>query len=533
MPSLRVRLETATAIAAVFFLAHGHGQEPTRPNTQTARPAVTAATPSAPGVSSRQVVASFGLPGIDRGLRNTGPGDPPFAAAVAVAARGDRRTPYVAGKVIVKFKAGREPREIDLQRENVAVRAIEHPTHADFDVLRIDPAANPETLAAELARRDDVEYAQAAYRVHEMYVPNDKYYDLQWNFPAIDLERAWDINPGADSSIIVAVIDTGVAYTNETLRFRAYGFTVDGQTFPSLGTIDVPFALAPDLGPASRFVKPYDFIWDDDNPVDMDGHGTHVAGTIGEDTNNSVGVAGVAFNVQLMPVKVIDSEWDNIFGSPNQGTDDVVARGIRYAVDNGAKVLNMSLGRTGPPAPAVESALRYAVSKGAFVAIAAGNDYEDGNPNEAIAALAQNIKGVVAVGAVGRDLDRAHYSSTGSYVELAAPGGDFRRGGTEAGILQQTYDLDLVTTFQDGPARYGPPRFDAFALYYFTGTSQATPHVSGLAALLLHQGITTPAAIEAALEKFATDRGAPGRDDEYGYGIVSARNTLFGLGMAR
>jgi serine protease len=533
MPSLRVRLATATAIAAVLFLAHGHGQEPARPIPQTARPAATAAAPSTPGVSPRQVVASFGLPGIDRGLRDTGPGGRPFAAAVAAAARGDRSTPYVAGKVIVKFKAGREPRQIDLQRENVPVRAITHPTHADFDVLRIDAAANPETVARTLAARDDVEYAQAAYRVHAMSTPNDPYYHLQWNFPAIDLDRAWDINPGADSSIIVAVIDSGIAYEDTTFRFQAAAFSYDGQNFPALGTIDVPFAQATDLGPASRFVKPYDFIWDDDNPVDMDGHGTHVAGTIGEDTNNNVGAAGVAYNVQLMPVKVVSGDWDDIFGSPNEGTDDVVAQGIRYAVDNGAKVLNMSIGRTGPPAPVIQSALQYAVSKGAFVAIAAGNDYEDGNPNEVPASYAQNIKGVVAVGAVGRDLNRAPYSSTGPYVELAAPGGDFDREGVDGMILQQTYDDTFVSTYLDGPARFEAPRFDTFAYMYYEGTSMATPHVSGLAALLIKQGITTPAAIEAAMERFATDRGPTGRDDEYGYGIISTRNTLFGLGMAR
>ena len=116
----------------------------------------------------------------------------------------------------------------------------------------------------------------------------------------------------------------------------------------------------------------------------MDGHGTHVAGTIGQLTNNSVGVAGMAFNVKLMPVKVIDGFWDAYFESPFFGTDDVVARGIRYAVDNGAKVLNMSIGRDGPPAPVVRDAVAYAVSKGAFVAIAGGNEFLDGNPIAAV-----------------------------------------------------------------------------------------------------------------------------------------------------
>jgi serine protease len=307
----------------------------------------------------------------------------------------------------------------------------------------------------------------------------------------------------------------------------------DGQAFPPLGAIDVPFAQAPDLGAASRFVSPYDFIWDDDQPVDMDGHGTHVAGTIGEATGNDLGVAGVAYNVHLMPVKVISTDWDDIFGSPNVGTDDVVARGIRYAADNGAQVINMSLGRTGPSSPVIEDALRYAVSKGAFVAIAAGNEYEDGNPTVVPADSADQIKGVVAVGAVARDLNRAGYSSTGSWVELAAPGGDFDRGGASGLILQQTYDDDFVSTYVNGPADYVAPRFDVFAYMYYQGTSMATAHVSGFAALLVQQGITSPAAVEAAMEKFATDRGAAGRDDEYGFGLISTRATLFGLGLSR
>src|SRR5204863_2679097 len=119
--------------------------------------------------------------------------------------------------------------------------------------------------------------------------------------------------------------------------------------FPALGNLTLPFVTATELGPSSRFVAPHDFIWEPINsnlPLDLDGHGTHVSGTIGQTTNNNAGTAGVAFNVKLMPVKVIDSNWDDIFGAPNFATDDTVARGIRYAADNGAKVINMSIGRT-------------------------------------------------------------------------------------------------------------------------------------------------------------------------------------------
>jgi serine protease len=211
-----------------------------------------------------------------------------------------------------------------------------------------------------------------------------------------------------------------------------------------------------------------------------------------------------------------------------------VARGIRYAADNGAKVINLSIGREdGGAAPVVDDAMRYAVGKGVFIAVASGNTRGDGNQPNRIAQLAPQLDGMVAVGAVGRTLDLASYSTTAPYVELAAPGGDQRQGGTTAGILQQTIDLDLLETFDRPVSQYGPPRADVFAYEYFQGTSMATPHVSGFAALLMQQGITSPAAIELAMKQFAIDKGPAGRDDSYGYGLINPRATLRGLGLAR
>jgi serine protease len=487
-------------------------------------------------------VQNTGLPGVDRGLREH---DPPIepgrrggrgirAQVVRQDGTGHHRT-YLTGSIIVKFRNGAPGSTVNSAMRVAAASAIDRPSYADFDILEIPPDADPEAVAATLRLNPEVEYAQPRYRNYPMLRPNDPLYNRQWSFPALDMERTWDIQPQAGSDIVVAVLDSGVAFRTTTLRYTADSFqlTEGGPEFPALGEIDVPFAVAPELGDA-KFVSPWDFIWDDNLPLDLDGHGTHVSGTIGQLTNNGVGVAGMAYNVRIMPVKVLDDVWDFVFNSPYIGTDDTVARGIRYAADNGAQIINMSIGRSeGGPATVVDEAIRYAISRGAFVVVAAGTTADSGNAPSRTAQSAPSIAGMVAVSAVGIALDRAYYSTTNSYVELAAPGGDQRRDGGTGGILQQTLDLDLLHTYELGPASFGPPRADMFAYYYFQGTSMATPHVSAFAALLMQQGITNPAAIEAAMKQFARDLGPAGVDNQYGHGLIQPRTTLRGLGLAR
>jgi serine protease len=453
---------------------------------------------------------------------------------------------YAPGRIVVKFRDGvtSTARASSLAAVSRSAVMARRPSHADFDIAQIDPAEDAETVARMLSQRADVEYAQPAYRLRPSFRPNDSFYGEQWNLPQIGMERAWDVQPEAGSTVTIAVLDSGMAFTNVALQFHATAFRIDsdgsvgppdgeGVLYPALGDLVLNFVPATQLVSSGRIVAPHDFIWDDEYPVDLDGHGTHVAGTIGQLTNDSTGTAGIAFKAKLMPVKVLSGVWDDIFGSPNFGTDDVAARGIRYAVDNGARVLNLSFGRSGPPSPVVEDAIRYAVARGAFVAIAGGNEFELGNPVEVLAEIASRVPGAVSVAAVDRTRARAYYSSTGSWVELAAPGGSFREFGATGGVLQQTLDIALVETYLNPPALFTAPSFDALAYYFFVGTSQASPHVAGVAAMLMQQGITAPAAIEAAIERFATDLGDPGRDPHFGFGLIDARTALRGLGLAR
>lgn len=485
---------------------------------------------------------------------------PERAQAFVTAA--EQHLDYLPGDVLVKFKAGMAPAR--QQRALSTLRS--HPAVGDLqwmgDVARLHDATEPDgrRLASQLAAQPEVEYAQPNYirklpgwRLAARPLagalavgppagptvqgsPNDPdFHVLQWNFSLINMPGAWDINPGATPSIIAAVIDTGLTTTSAPLPARLW----TGQQFD---TVSLRFGVSPDLS-ASRVVSPLDFVFNAGSTAvqDFDGHGTHVASTIAEDANNMLGLAGMAYNVRVMPLKVCVSFWELMIARAQSNqtgylpvdaggcSDDAIITAIHYAVDNGARVINMSLG--GPGADfGVADALRYAVSQGAFVAISAGNDYEDGNPTDYPAGFAVNLDGVMAVAAVGKSKTRAYYSETGSQIEIAAPGGSDRDGGgdDQGFIWQVTLDPDATD-----PLQVSVPRFDRYAEVGYVGTSMAAPHVTALAALLMSQGIKDPKAVEAVIKATALDLGSPGRDDQFGYGLIQPRTALFGLGIIK
>jgi serine protease len=466
---------------------------------------------------------------------------------------------YLPGEVVVKFRPGtapaRQQRALMALDSRPGVSGLEW--QGDLAVLRDPAQPDAHVLARQLASQPDVEFASPNYigkispferrtlpvsrtpprrRGWLSFVPNDEDFTaLQWNMSLLRMPSAWDIQPGATADIIVAVIDTGITTAPETFTFPLW----TGLTFEM---VSMPVDVNPDL-PADRLVSANDFS---STPtagavVDMDGHGSHVSSTIAETTHNSTLLAGIAWNARIMPLKACTGYWEVMVGRGLAGTPGFVpsdaggcsfsqvTAAIRYAADNGAKVINISIGGGGQFTP-LRDALAYAVSRGAFVAISMGNDFEDGNEVSYPARYAQDIEGVMSVAAVGRLEGRAFYSSTGPHCEIAAPGGDSRVGGGEhGGVIWQS-----TLFFPDQAPSIRRPRFDRYNAIGYQGTSMAAPHVAGLAALIMAQSPgVSPGNVEKIIRATAKDLGTPGKDDDFGNGLIQPRAALFGRGLLR
>ncbi|HTU97822.1 MAG TPA: S8 family serine peptidase [Solirubrobacteraceae bacterium] len=457
-------------------------------------------------------------------LRLAGLGLVLLATVLAGAAAQARAADYVPHEVIVGYRAG----------------AVETPALARLGVRSSSPAATPgsrvlhlrpgESVPAAIARlrrQHSVAYALPDYIAHVaggtptgaslranigetagVWYPNDGgrtdrprgWESMQWNMlptSGVNAPQAWAnllaVHRGGGKGVVIAVLDTGVAYRNWKT-----------------------FRRSPDFG-RTRFVAPYDFVSGNRYPLDRNGHGTFVAGVLAESTNNSVGLTGLAYGASIMPVRVLDSS--------GEGDETTIARGIRYAVQHGAQVINLSLEflpsqvNSGSEIPQIVSAIGYAHRHGVTVVGAAGND----ETNQI--AYPARAPGVISVGATTRDRCLADYSNGGSGLDIVAPG-----GGDDAIMpsepdchpersLPSIYQLTLTS----------PPHWSEFGYpNYYIGTSMSSPEVAAAAALVIASRVIgahpTPDQILNRLEETATTlpEGGTKPNADYGYGLLNA-----------
>lgn len=353
-----------------------------------------------------------------------------------------------------------------------------------------------------LRGRADVASADLNYIRKISAIPNDPYYSRQWHYPMLSLPSAWDVTTGQNA--IVAVIDTGVLLNHPDLQ----GQFVPGYDFISNKNIaNDGDGIDPD---------PND---DGDSPStgSHSYHGTHVSGTIAAASNNSKGVAGVAWNAKIMPLRVL---------GVGGGNDYDIAQAVRYAAglrnDSGttpakkADVINLSLGGGGSSFSAQQN-FNEARAAGVVVIAAAGNEASS-SPSYPAA-----YDGVISVSAVDTQKNLAPYSNFGNKVDVAAPGGD-----TSVDRDGDGFSDGVLSTLANGD---GPNTTFNYKLYQ--GTSMATPHVAGVVALMKAVNPDlTPAQVDTLLEtgQLTEDIGSIGRDNQFGYGLINAQLAVDAVG---
>lgn len=347
---------------------------------------------------------------------------------------------YEPNKLIVEFRSGMGPdEELNVAKKQLLENKLSEigvisrkkvfdsndSNLKNFYEFTLKPGTDLKTAGEKINDLEAVKSVEANYEMHAISIPNDTYYSQQWHYKKIGLESAWDKTKGS-TSIIVAVTDTGIDYNHEDFDKANIikGISTAGGT-------DV---------------------------MDQFGHGTHVSGTIGAMSNNSLGVAGVNWNVKILAIKVL--------GSNGSGSDTGIANGMKYAADNGARVLNMSLGSTSPMqcSSLYQSAINYAYNKGVTIVVAAGNSNDSASQY-----TPANCANVITVGATDNNDQKASFSNYGSRVDIAAPGVNILSNKAATCSPQMCLASKIVG------GKY----------VYSQGTSMAAPHVAGVAALLL------------------------------------------------
>ncbi len=361
---------------------------------------------------------------------------------------------YVQDELVIKFDKTANKKEL---KDKYGLKLKRNSKKGIFAVYS---HATPDNVIQLLKKEKGVVYAERNPITYALSVPNDPYYQYQWHLTRIGMESAWDISTG--SGVVVAVLDSGV---RESLEDFAN----------------------------TNFVAGYNFIRNNTNTDDDNQHGSHVAGTVAQSTNNGVGVAGVAYNATIMPVKVLDRRGN--------GNMAIAADAIVWAVDNGADIINMSLGGTGT-LTALGDAIDYAYDNDVLIVCAAGNDATDA------AHYPSFYPKTISVSATSSLDTLASYSNYGSTIDISAPGGDT---GDNNGDGYD--DMVLQNTFVRKDEGY----------YFFPGTSMAAPHVAGVAALIkAYKPSLTAVQIRTILETSSEDLGPAGWDQSFGHGLVDA-----------
>jgi len=403
-----------------------------------------------------------------------------------------------AGEVLLKFE------DFVTKDEQIKIIKTSSATVSGFieeiSVWKLKVPEN-ETAASIISffeRLEEVLYCQEnKKRKLFAFTPNDPGYSSQWGLTkanGINMEDAWNIaGSSGSSSVVIAVIDTGVDYTHDDLKNKMWD---GGSAYPNHG---YDFASNPD----------------DNNPLDDVGHGTHVAGIIAAKTNNSIGIAGVAINPRIMAVRVL---------SASGGYEFDIGAGISWAVTNGARVINMSLGDISYPplSSQVESdACQYAFSNGVFIVAASGNGYDtngddiidtDGMELTYPAALGT----VFSVGAVNSNGNKTSFSNYGEKLDIVAPG-------VSIYSTMPSYPVAFNNDLNENTLQNFQQDYD-----YMSGTSMACPFVAGLAALILSERPDFgPGDVAEIIRRTAGNY--PARTDEVGYGMINASACIAAL----
>lgn len=372
----------------------------------------------------------------------------------------------VPGELVVRLEPGATgvAQRISSLHGVTRARALVLP---DTEVWSV-PVGREHELATRLSGERGVLWAEPNVIYHAFTTtPNDPGLSHQWGHTRIHSAAAWDLTTGSDA-LIIAIIDTGIDESH------------------------------PDL--AGKLVAGFDFVDDDADPHDLNGHGTHVAGIAAAVTDNGIGIAGTSWGARLMPVRVL--------GETGSGTSADIASGIAWAATNGANVINLSLG--GPTyTQATQDAVDAAWGAGVLVVAAMGNFRTQGNPTMYPAASNH----VLAVSATKSNDTYAFYSQYGDHCDLAAPGGEMAYYHDPNGVYSTMPTYSVYLTTHD---MYSYLNYDTLQ-----GTSQAAPFVAGAAALVrtIAPGLG-PDAVQQLLESTTTDLGPVGWDPDYGWGLL-------------